>query len=62
MSLANKSPKERKTKMECTFCEYYEATVAVMLFMNSVETVVCDRCEASLVGHYVVAELDTALV
>jgi hypothetical protein len=48
--------------MECGFCEYYEATVAVMLFMDSVETVLCDRCEASLIGHYVIGYLDTSLV
>lgn len=49
--------------MECTFCEYYEATLSIMMMMESMPTAVCERCESAMTTpHYIVAEADTQLV
>jgi len=49
--------------MECTFCDYYEATLQIMMMMESMPTPVCDRCVATLsTPYYVIAESDTSLV
>jgi hypothetical protein len=46
--------------MTCTFCEYYEATLEIMMMMESMPTYVCVRCESRMTTpHYIVAEADT---
>lgn len=46
--------------MECTFCDYYEGSILIMMMMESMPTAVCVRCEASMTTpHVVMAEADT---
>ena len=46
--------------MTCTFCDYYEGSLLVMMMMESVPTEVCVRCEATMsTPHYILAEADT---
>lgn len=49
--------------MECTFCDYFEATLQIMMMMDSVPTEICEVCEASMTTpHYIIAEADTTLI
>ena len=49
--------------MTCTFCDYFEATLQIMMMMESMPTEICEVCEASMTTpHYIVAEADTQLV
>lgn len=46
--------------MTCTFCDYYEGSLLVMMMMESVPTAVCVRCEATMsTPHVILAEADT---
>ena len=46
--------------MECTFCDYYEGSLLVMMMFESMPTAVCVRCEATMViPHIILSEADT---
>jgi hypothetical protein len=46
--------------MTCTFCDYYEGSLLVMMMLEQMPTAVCVRCESRMTTpHYIVAEADT---